>query len=99
MILDDTEEEREKAELEAALAVVAEKVAKEKEEQKKLENSWESGTKPNKDAHIDSVLSPKAAAEILANQKIYKTLDNGKYPDYIVNGLVNASVFEKSTSI
>jgi hypothetical protein len=64
-----------------------------------LANRWESGVEPNKDANIDSVLSPKAAAEILANQKIYKTLDNGKYPDYIVNGSVNASVFEKSISI
>jgi hypothetical protein len=99
LILNETDEDREKAETEATLAKVAKLEAKEKEKEAALANSWESGVEPNKDAHIDSVLSPKAAAEILANQKIYKTLDNGKYPDYIVNGLVNASVFEKSTSI
>jgi hypothetical protein len=99
LILNETDEDREKAETEATLAKVAKLEAKEKEKEAALANSWESGVEPNKDAHIDSVLSPKAVAEILANQKMYKTLDNGKYPDYIVNGLVNASVFEKSTSI
>ncbi|KAK2455327.1 hypothetical protein QL285_002792 [Trifolium repens] len=76
LILNETDEDREKAETEATLAKVAKLEAKEKEKEAALANSWESGVEPNKDAHIDSVLSPKAVAEILANQKMYKTLDN-----------------------
>jgi hypothetical protein len=43
-------------------------------------------------------LPQKDAAQTLALQRIYKSIDNGKYPNYIVNGSVHASVLEKSTS-
>jgi hypothetical protein len=64
-----------------------------------LANSWDSGIEPNKDAHIDFVLSPEAAALVMKNQKIYKALEKGKNPDYIVNGLALANVITQSTFI
>jgi hypothetical protein len=48
---------------------------------------------------MDSELTPEPAAQILANQKIYKALENGKYPDYLVNGLARANVITQSTFI
>jgi hypothetical protein len=98
LLMDVTEEEAEQADVEAALAKVAAFKAKEKEREKELENSWDSGgVEPNKDAHIDSELSPEAAALLLKNQKIYKVLEKGKHPDYLVNGLAPANVYTIST--
>jgi hypothetical protein len=99
LIVDETEEERERAETEEALAKVAAFEAKEKEKEAELVNSWKSNIPPNKDAHIDSVLAPEVAQQIMAGQKIYKVLVNGKYPDYLVNGLVDANVYVQSTYI
>jgi hypothetical protein len=99
MICDETDEDKEKAELDAGLAAIATQEAKDKANQEELDKSWESNAEPNKDAHIDSKLPPEAASQILANQKIYQALDNGKYPDYLANGLVRADVYVQSTFI
>jgi hypothetical protein len=45
---------------------------------------------------MDSALSSEAAAQILANQKIYKKLEIGKNPDYLVKGLARANVITLS---
>jgi hypothetical protein len=99
LLLDATEEEKAKAEEEAVLKEVADYDAKEKEKEKKLENSWDSGIDPEVFDSMYDKLPQKDEAQILATQKIYKSIDNGKYPNYIVNDSVNASVFEKSTFI
>jgi hypothetical protein len=72
IICDETDEDKENAEIDAALVAVAAHEAKEKAEQEKLDKSWEINVEPTKDAHIDSELSPEAATQILANQKIYQ---------------------------
>jgi hypothetical protein len=99
LVCDETDEDREKAQLDEALAATAAQEAKDKANQEELDKSWESNVEPNKDAHMDSELTPEATTRILANQKIYKALENGKYPDYLVNGLARAIVIDESTFI
>jgi hypothetical protein len=98
LLMDATEEEKAEAVEEDILKQVADLEKREKEKEKELENSWESGVDPGEFDDMYAKLPQNDVEQTLALQKIYKAIDNGKYPNYIVNGSVHASVLEKSTS-
>ncbi|KAK2369170.1 hypothetical protein QL285_082319 [Trifolium repens] len=98
LLMDATEEEKAEAVEEDILKQVADLEKREKEKEKELENSWDCDVDPGEFDDMYAKLPQKDAAQTLALQKIYKDINNGKYPNYIVNGSVHASVFEKSTS-
>ncbi|KAK2368946.1 hypothetical protein QL285_082106 [Trifolium repens] len=97
LLVDATEEEKAEAVDEDVLRQVADFDKREKEKEKELENSWECGVDPGEFDDMYAKLPQKNAEQTLAVQTIYKAIDNGKYPNYIVNGSVHASVLEKST--
>jgi hypothetical protein len=94
LLLEVTEEEKKEDDEEDNLRLVAEFEKKEKEK----ENSWECTIDPKEFDDMYDKLPKKDAQQTLELQKIYKDMDNGKYPNYIVNGSVHVSVLEKSTS-
>jgi hypothetical protein len=94
-MLDATKEEKERADIEAALK----KVADFKEKEKDLEDTYSSGLDPSAFDKIYSKLPTRDDPLTVANQKIYFQIDNGKFSEYIVNGSVHTNVFQKSTYI
>jgi hypothetical protein len=95
LLLDATEEEKEKAEMEEALK----KVANLKEKEERLKDTYDSGLNASDFEEMYSKLSPRDDPYTVAKQKIYTPVDNGKFPQYIVNGSVSTNVFQKSTYI
>jgi hypothetical protein len=95
LLLDATEEEKEKAEIEVAVK----KVADFKEKEKELKDTYDSGMDPKEFDKMYSDFPTRDDPQTLANQSIYEPVDNGKFPEYIVNGSVSSNVFQKSTYI
>jgi hypothetical protein len=85
LLEDLTEEEKEKAELVAAL----EKVAALQEKEKELENTYDSGIDPKEFVDMYSKLPPRNDPQTLADQQTLYGPVNGKTPD----NLGNRSVF------
>jgi hypothetical protein len=94
MLLTNDDEMDEEAEVAAALKAVAEKL---EEEEKEMNKSWECHIEPASDPHMDSAVFLETAKTLLTNQKIYQVLDNGKFPDYVVNDFECANVYVQST--
>ncbi|KAK2382684.1 hypothetical protein QL285_070201 [Trifolium repens] len=94
LLLNVIKEEAEQADAEAALAKVAAFETKEKEKEKQLANSWDSGIEPNKDAHIDFVLSPEAAALISNGVYSYPKPKSSKPPQISSQPTLTNQIFD-----
>ncbi|KAK2389261.1 hypothetical protein QL285_062864 [Trifolium repens] len=94
VLLDATEEEKEKAEIEEAIL----KVAELEEKEKKLEDTYECHIDPSKFDEMYSKLPSRDDPQTLAaNQKIYGPVGNGKSSDNLDNSSALINVFQKPT--
>ncbi|KAK2382479.1 hypothetical protein QL285_070010 [Trifolium repens] len=94
VLLDATEEEKEKAEIEEAIL----KVAELEEKEKKLEDTYECHIDPSEFDEMYSKLPSRDDPQTLAaNQKIYGPVGNGKSSDNLDNSSALINVFQKPT--
>ncbi|WJX93455.1 hypothetical protein P8452_74974 [Trifolium repens] len=94
VLLEATEEEKEQAEMEEAIL----KVAKLKEKEEKLEDTYECHIDPSQFDEMYSKLPTRDDPQTLcANQKIYGPVGNGKSSDNLDNSSALTNVFQKPT--
>jgi hypothetical protein len=92
LLVNLTGEEKEKAEIEAAILKVAELQNKEKD----LEDTYDCGIDPKAFVEMNSKLPPRNDAQTMAaTLKIYGPIDNSKSSDTLENSLVIGNVFQK----
>ena len=92
MLLDLTEEEKEKADLEAAIA----KVAAFKEKEVELKDGYDCGIDPKEFDEMNSKLPPRNDAQtVAATLKIYGPIENSKSSYILENSSEIVNVFQK----
>ncbi|KAK2382424.1 hypothetical protein QL285_069960 [Trifolium repens] len=95
VLLDATEEEKERAEIEAAVL----KVAKFKEKEKDLEDTYDCDIDPSEFDEMNFKLPPRNDPQTLAaNHKIYGPVDNGKSSDNLDNSSALINIFQNLPS-